>query len=243
MGLIFIQIGNAGMGCGPSQAVIVQQQSTNLRPTIFMVAEESVELLRDLGELKLYHLAQYGETEQVERRHGEFASRLANPVESVRKESTRHANEHARETARQSPAWDANILKARSVVSRVYKVKETTTMEVASCSNQMPSVAFSSTTKGPTSVTGKDLETSSMSQNECPGDVPANPGRSVQIIPAAANHSKDFAPAPSSSSPNLTSAPAETPCTVTLETRHKTKTFFGRNRVKPKAKAAFGGQQ
>ena len=223
------------MGCGPSQAVIVQQQSSNLQPAIFMVAEESVQLLRDLGELKFYHLAQYGEAEQVERRHGEFANRLANPVESVRNESARHATnvKHAGKTARQSPTRDASNLKARSIVSRVYKVEETTTTELASCSNQMPSAAFSSTTKGPTLVTGKDLATSSMFQNECPGDMLANPG---QIIPVAANHSKVFTPAPSSSSPHLTSASAQTQCTsASPETKPKTKTFFGRNRVRPKA--------
>lgn len=201
-----------------------------------MVAEESVELLRELGELKFYHLAQYGEADQIERRHGEFANRLANPVESVRNESRGHSNERDGETGRQLLARDANNLKTSSIaVSRVFKVKETTTTtEVTSGSNKMSSVASLSATnwKGPTlAVAGKDLATSSMFQNECPpGDMLATPGRSVQKLCTAHTDTKDGTP-PRSSNPKLLTSASETRPT-------KTKTFFGRNRVRPKQRLA-----
>ncbi|XP_028392313.1 uncharacterized protein LOC114516902 [Dendronephthya gigantea] len=73
------------MGCSPSQAVIVQSTKTetsHLHPTIFMVGDKSFQMLRELGELNFYHLAQYNEAEDTaESLHRDIAARLENPLE------------------------------------------------------------------------------------------------------------------------------------------------------------------
>ena len=90
------------MGCAASQAVIIhsppadypmaqQQQhradpNNRLQPTIFMVAQENFQMLRELGELKFYHLAQPNDTEEKERIHHDMMSRLENPVRYEREE-------------------------------------------------------------------------------------------------------------------------------------------------------------
>ena len=84
------------MGCSPSQAVIVQSTKTenaHLHPTIFMVNEKSLQMLRELGELNFYHLARYNEAEDTaETIHHDFAAQLENPMQYSRSErSTSHS--------------------------------------------------------------------------------------------------------------------------------------------------------
>lgn len=78
------------MGCSPSQAVIVQSTKTenaHLHPTIFMVNEKSLQMLRELGELNFYHLARYNEAEDTaETLHHDFAAQLENPMQHSRDE-------------------------------------------------------------------------------------------------------------------------------------------------------------
>ena len=78
------------MGCSPSQAVIVQSTKTenaHLHPTIFMVNEKSLQILRELGELNFYHLARYNEAEDTaETLHHDFANQLENPMQYSRDE-------------------------------------------------------------------------------------------------------------------------------------------------------------
>ena len=59
-----------------------------MHPTIFMVGEKSLEMLRELGELKFYHLAQYNEVENVSP-HYEFAAQLENPIQYLRDEEAK----------------------------------------------------------------------------------------------------------------------------------------------------------
>lgn len=81
------------MGCSPSQAVIVQSTKTetsHLHPTIFMVADKSFQMLRELGELNFYHLAQYNEAEDTaESLHQDIAARLENPIQYLRDEQSK----------------------------------------------------------------------------------------------------------------------------------------------------------
>ena len=81
------------MGCSPSQAVIVQStknENSHLHPTIFMVGEKSLQLLRELGELNFYQLAHYNEAEDnAETLHHDFAAKLENPLQYLRDEQSR----------------------------------------------------------------------------------------------------------------------------------------------------------
>ena len=84
------------MGCSQSQAVVVQSTKTensHMHPTIFMVGEKSLEMLRELGELKFYHLAQYNEVENAALSpHYEFAAQLENPIQYFRDEEAKAGN-------------------------------------------------------------------------------------------------------------------------------------------------------
>jgi hypothetical protein len=87
------------MGCSPSQAVIVQSTKTensHLHPTIFMVGEKSLQMLRELGELKFYQLAQHSETENTltENPHNDFAAQLENPLQYLRDEESKSSGNH-----------------------------------------------------------------------------------------------------------------------------------------------------
>lgn len=68
------------MGCSPSQAVIVSNKTENshLHPTIYMVGEKSLQVLKELGELKFYHFGQYSEAQGDV--HNDFAAMLENPL-------------------------------------------------------------------------------------------------------------------------------------------------------------------
>ncbi len=81
------------MGCTQSQAVIVQSTKTensHLHPTIFMVGEKSLQMLRELGELKFYQLAQHNEAEaSAENVHHDFAAQLENPLQYFREEQSK----------------------------------------------------------------------------------------------------------------------------------------------------------
>jgi hypothetical protein len=84
------------MGCSQSQAVVVQATKTensHMHPTIFMVGEKSLQMLRELGELKFYQLAQYNEVENTATSpHYDFAAQLENPIQYFRDEESKGSN-------------------------------------------------------------------------------------------------------------------------------------------------------
>ena len=91
------------MGCSQSQAVVVQSTKTensHMHPTIFMVGEKSLEMLRELGELKFYHLAQYNEVENAASSpHYDFAAQLENPIQYFRDEEAKACNYEVTKTS------------------------------------------------------------------------------------------------------------------------------------------------
>lgn len=204
------------MGCGPSQAVIIQptsDQNLHLQPTLYMVAEETFQMLRELGELKFYHLAQYGgESDEAQDLHRDFAARLENPVEYLRNEKGRSdENDQAKSIVR-----CADNLKTDRIVSRASTLYESKDQIRTYSNDQSPLLS----SQGP-----QELVARGMTNSICFSEMFENP---TKFRGSSANF-RDFV---------ATKFSGEKADTVelhgTLETRLKSKTFFGRNRVKPK---------
>lgn len=228
------------MGCGPSQAVIIQpaKRNSDLQPKIFMVADDSFQLLRELGELKFYQLAQYGETEDNERRHGEFACRLENPVEFVKNESSKQlANDQIQTSEEGLLALSTKNLKTKSILSHIFKAEETSTEVTTYSIDSLP--ATSSTEGRPATLvtTGQGLSNSTFYENAV--DMLENPVLFQRTTPAA-NVMNDVTPW-RSKSPTLRSCPSpQKPGT----SKPKGKTLFRRNRaVQPKQRSQGNSNQ
>ena len=72
------------MGCSPSQSVFIQSSTTShdtfcLQPTILMVSERTVKLLKDVGELKVFHVDETDHSSTLEK-YGFAQDQLANPL-------------------------------------------------------------------------------------------------------------------------------------------------------------------
>ena len=71
------------MGCSPSHAVIINQSPTQeticLQPRIYMVSESTLCLLREVGELRVYHVDERNPETAVERFRG-AQDQLSNPL-------------------------------------------------------------------------------------------------------------------------------------------------------------------
>lgn len=200
-------------------------------------------MLRELGELKFYHLAQYNSDQaETEDRHRDFAIHLENPLEYVKNENKSQSPE--KNQPDKPHEYRTNKLKAKHVATRVCRVDESVTTETQ-CSNDLYEAQTSfcskdlaisqtrfysadspstSSSKSQTLAT-RGLPCHSTLRNERISDILEDPtkfhGTSINM--------KDVT---STKSHGAKASPVQTPCTS--ETNQKTKTFFGRNRVSPK---------
>ena len=240
------------MGCSQSQAVVVQStktESSHMHPTIFMVGEKSLEMLRELGELKFYHLAQCNEVENAALSpHHEFAAQLENPIQYFRDEEAKAGNY---EVTKKSSCK----IKTDYLIKKNGLTKQKSSCEVTEVSGNSPgdfanqvatsnspivfSTAFPSPSKTKEKIAVMNSKTSPSHERTKNALSPKYLRKDLNPETSATTSNTSFATHPLDL---IGSAPDESCATSKIRSNEgnitpkmtKTKTFFGRNRIMPK---------